>query len=76
MGYIPEYPEARISRLHEEHGWVDVSRCETPPQIGQRLSIVPVAVSHCVNQYDEFYLITENGHLKMSASMHGDITYK
>ena len=61
MGFIPEYPEARIFRLHEEHGWVDVSRCKTPPRIGQRLSIVPVAVSHCVNQYDEFYLLTPKG---------------
>ncbi|BBO89507.1 alanine racemase [Desulfosarcina ovata] len=61
MGFIPEYPEARIFRLHEEHGWVDVSRCPKPPQIGQRLSIVPVAVSHCVNQYDTFYLLTTHG---------------
>ena len=64
MGFIPEYPEARIFRLHEEHGWVDVSRCKTPPRIGQRLSIVPVAVSHCVNQYDDFYLLTQNGTLE------------
>ena len=61
MGYIPEYPEARIFRLHEEHGWIDVRRCEQPPCIGQRLSIIPVAVSHCVNQYDEFYLLTQKG---------------
>jgi D-serine deaminase-like pyridoxal phosphate-dependent protein len=60
MGYVPEYPEARIFRLHEEHGWVDVSRCPKPPRIGQRLSIVPVAVSHCVNQYDDFYLLTQD----------------
>ncbi len=64
MGFVPEYPEARIFRLHEEHGWVDVSRCEKPPRIGQRLSIVPVAVSHCVNQYDDFYLLTQNGSLE------------
>jgi D-serine deaminase-like pyridoxal phosphate-dependent protein len=61
MGFIPDYPEARIFRLHEEHGWLDVRRCKTPPGIGQRLSIVPVAVSHCVNQHDAFYLLTQNG---------------
>ena len=61
MGYIHEYPEARIFRLHEEHGWVDVSRCPRPPRIGQRLSIIPVAISHCVNQYDDFYLLTRAG---------------
>ena len=64
MGFIREYPEARIFRLHEEHGWVDVSRCKQPPRIGQRLSIVPVAVSHCVNQYDDFYLVTPTGKLE------------
>ena len=32
--------------------------------IGQRLSIVPVAVSHCVNQYDNFYLLTQDGVLE------------
>jgi D-serine deaminase-like pyridoxal phosphate-dependent protein len=64
MGFIPEYPEARIVRLHEEHGWVDVRRCRQPPRVGQRLRIVPVAVSHCVNQYDDFYLLTQSGALE------------
>jgi D-serine deaminase-like pyridoxal phosphate-dependent protein len=63
MGYVHEYPEARIFRLHEEHGWIDVSRCRQSPRIGQRLSIIPVAVSHCVNQYDGFYLLTRDGEL-------------
>jgi D-serine deaminase-like pyridoxal phosphate-dependent protein len=64
MGYIPEHPDARIFRLHEEHGWIDVSRCKKPPRIGQRLSIIPVGVSHCVNQYDAFYLLTCDGALQ------------
>jgi D-serine deaminase-like pyridoxal phosphate-dependent protein len=64
MGYIVEYPDARITRLHEEHGWVDVSRCNPAPKIGQRLSIVPVNVSLCVNLYDHFYLITRSGSLQ------------
>jgi len=64
MGFIVEYPDARITRLHEEHGWVDVSRCSRPPRIGERLSIVPVNVSLCVNLYDHFYLITRSGSLQ------------
>ncbi|MBC2744753.1 MAG: alanine racemase [Desulfosarcina sp.] len=63
MGYIVEYPDARLFRLHEEHGWVDVSRCG-PPRTGDRLSIIPVNVSLCVNLYDHFYLITRNGRLQ------------
>jgi D-serine deaminase-like pyridoxal phosphate-dependent protein len=61
MGFIVEYPDARITRLHEEHGWVDISRCTPAPKIGQRLSIIPVNVSLCVNLYDHFYLITQCG---------------
>lgn len=64
MGYIPEYPEARIFRLHEEHGWVDVSHCNRVPKVGQRLSIVPVNVSLCMNLYDHFYLISHSGILQ------------
>ena len=64
MGYIPEYPEARIFRLHEEHGWVDVSQCINPPRIGQRMSIVPVNVALCINLFDEFYFYTSDGTLK------------
>lgn len=58
MGYIHEYPEARIFRLHEEHGWVDVSHCRNRPVIGDRLSIIPVNVALCMNLYDSFYLFS------------------
>jgi D-serine deaminase-like pyridoxal phosphate-dependent protein len=64
MGFIVEHPDAGITRLHEEHGWVDVSRCNPAPRIGQRLSIIPVNVSLCVNLYDHFYLITPSGTLQ------------
>lgn len=61
MGYVCEYPEAGIFRLHEEHGWVDVSRCKKPPALGQRISIIPVNVALCMNLYDHFYLIGRDG---------------
>ncbi|MBW2096377.1 MAG: alanine racemase [Deltaproteobacteria bacterium] len=58
MGYVVEYPEAKIFRLHEEHGWVDVSRCRHQPKTGDRMSIVPVNAALCMNLYDHFYLRT------------------
>jgi D-serine deaminase-like pyridoxal phosphate-dependent protein len=64
MGFIVEYPDARITRLHEEHGWVDVSRCNPAPKIGQRLSIIPVNVGLCINLYDHFYMIAPHGILR------------
>jgi len=64
MGYIVEYPEARIFRLHEEHGWADVSRCKKPPCIGQRISIIPVNIALCMNLHDNFYLLCQNKKLQ------------
>ena len=64
MGYVVEYPDARIFRLHEEHGWVDVSRCPNPPGTGDRMSIIPVNAALCMNLHDHFYLLTEAGDLR------------
>ncbi len=61
MGYVVEYPEARVFRLHEEHGWVDVSRCSHSPKTGDRMSIIPVNAALCMNLYDHFYLLTGRG---------------
>ena len=63
MGHVVEYPEARIFRLHEEHGWVDVSRCPSPPGTGDRMSIIPVNAALCMNLHDHFHLLTEAGDL-------------
>jgi len=43
-GLILEYPDARIYNLSEEHGFVDFSRCEQKPAIGDRVTVVP---NHC-----------------------------
>lgn len=59
LGFIPEHPRAKIFRLHEEHGWVDVTECRNPPKTGDRISIVPVNVSLCFNLHDDFYLLSD-----------------
>jgi D-serine deaminase-like pyridoxal phosphate-dependent protein len=48
-GYIIEFPEAKIVRLTEEHGEVDVSACDRRPKIGQRVSVIPNHICPCVN---------------------------
>ncbi|MFX8410558.1 hypothetical protein ABTL60_20030, partial [Acinetobacter baumannii] len=45
--------------LHEEIGWVDVSRCANPPKIGDRLTVVPAMTALTLNQYDNFYLFKD-----------------
>jgi len=55
-GFLLEHPEAQVYKLNEEHGHVDVSRCERPPRIGDRVSIVPNHACGAVNMYDEIVL--------------------
>jgi D-serine deaminase-like pyridoxal phosphate-dependent protein len=56
-GFILEHPDALLFKLHEEIGWVDTSRCANPPQIGDRLTIIPAMTALTLNQYDHFYLL-------------------
>jgi D-serine deaminase-like pyridoxal phosphate-dependent protein len=54
-GYVVEYPAAKITKLSEEHGQVDVTRCAKPPKIGERVSIIPNHICPCVNLQDRYY---------------------
>lgn len=49
FGHIVEYPDARITRLSEEHGQVDISRCDRRPAIGERVTVIPNHICVCVN---------------------------
>ncbi len=40
-GRIVEYPEAVISRLNEEHGYVDLTECKARPEVGEVVSVIP-----------------------------------
>jgi len=51
-GYVVEYSEARIAKLSEEHGQVDVSKCERRPKIGERVTVIPNHICPCVNLQD------------------------
>ena len=52
-GYFPAYPEARLERMSEEHGMLDLSACgDRRPELGQRLLVVPNHVCPSVNLHD------------------------
>ncbi len=55
-GYVVQYPNAIIVRLSEEHGEVDVSRCERRPKLGERVEVIPNHVCPCVNLHDAVWL--------------------
>ena len=54
-GVIVEYPKARIVKLNEEHGIVDLSACTDKPAIGERVSIIPNHVCVVSNLFDTVY---------------------
>jgi D-serine deaminase-like pyridoxal phosphate-dependent protein len=55
-GYLPKYPGAKIVRLSEEHGEVDLSQCETRPKLGERVEVIPNHICPCINLHDGFWL--------------------
>ena len=51
-GYVSEYPEARIAKLSEEHAQIDIRECPKPPQLGERVTVIPNHICPCVNLQD------------------------
>ncbi len=56
-GLILEHPEARIARFAEEHGFLDLARSNTRPNIGDVVRIVPNHVCVGVNMMDEVVMV-------------------
>jgi D-serine deaminase-like pyridoxal phosphate-dependent protein len=63
-GYVLEYPEARITRLSEEHGQVDIRNCDRAPQLGEVLTVIPNHICPCVNLQDAVWWRDDEGHLQ------------
>jgi D-serine deaminase-like pyridoxal phosphate-dependent protein len=64
FGLVVEYPEAKIVRLFEEHGELDLSNCEKRPKPGERIHVVPNHVCPCVNLFDRFWLRHTDGRME------------
>jgi D-serine deaminase-like pyridoxal phosphate-dependent protein len=54
-GTILEYPEARIYKLNEEHGYVDLSACQHKPDVGEIVHVVPVHTCVVTNLHNQIY---------------------
>lgn len=52
-GLVLEHPASRIYALHEEHGFVDASGCDSGLDVGDTVTIVPNHVCTTVNMHDE-----------------------
>ena len=51
-GLLPDYPEAIIARLNEEHGIINVERCLRKPEVGERVRVIPNHVCVVTNLHD------------------------
>jgi D-serine deaminase-like pyridoxal phosphate-dependent protein len=58
FGMILEHPEAAITGLSEEHGHVDVSRCNSRPKIGDRVRVLPNHACVVSNLFDRVHLVS------------------
>lgn len=59
FGIILEHPEAAIYQLNEEHGLVDVSRCATSPQVGDRVHVLPNHTCVVSNLFDNVFIVAD-----------------
>jgi D-serine deaminase-like pyridoxal phosphate-dependent protein len=67
FGFIPAYPEAKITSLSEEHGVIDLTACARKPAIGERIEIIP---NHCCvvsNLFDAVNLKSPDGTIETVA---------
>lgn len=53
FGWIVEYPDARIYRTNEEHGYVDLSACKKRPEVGEMINIIPNHTCVVANLHNE-----------------------
>src|ERR1700735_1645209 len=56
-GRILEHPESRIARFAEEHGFLDLTRSNPRPNVGDVVRIVPNHVCVVVNMMDEVVMV-------------------
>jgi D-serine deaminase-like pyridoxal phosphate-dependent protein len=54
-GYVVEYPDARLYKLNEEHGYLDVSACESRPKVGDMLHVIPVHTCVVTNLHNVIF---------------------
>jgi D-serine deaminase-like pyridoxal phosphate-dependent protein len=64
FGHVVEYPQAKIVRLTEEHGEVDLSSSPRRPKIGERVHVIPNHICPCVNLQTMTWLRDESGNLE------------
>jgi D-serine deaminase-like pyridoxal phosphate-dependent protein len=55
FGYVVEAPECSFHKMNEEHGYIDITRCQRDFAVGDRLHIIPNHVCVAVNLHENMY---------------------
>jgi len=54
-GYVVEAPDARLIKLNEEHGYLDISKSNHRFRVGEILTLIPNHVCTSVNMHDDVF---------------------
>lgn len=71
FGLVVEYPQAKISRLSEEHGEIEFSGSDVAPKVGSRLTIIPNHICVCVNLQNHFFWYEDGDLQKLPVDARG-----
>ena len=56
-GWLPEVPGAKVYKINDEHGFVDVTEAARKLEIGEKVRVIPARAPTCLNLYDRLYAI-------------------
>jgi D-serine deaminase-like pyridoxal phosphate-dependent protein len=59
-GLILEHPEAKIKGFAEEHGFLDLTKCNIRPSVGDIVRVIPNHVCVVVNMVDQLIAVRGN----------------
>ncbi|WP_197169360.1 alanine racemase [Novipirellula galeiformis] len=57
LGYLIDHPGAKLARLSEEHGEIELQQSDWSPKVGDRVRILPNHICPCVNLQNELVLV-------------------
>ncbi len=58
-GWLPDVPGARVVKINDEHGFVDVTEAERPLVIGEKVLVIPPRAPTCLNLYDRIHAVRD-----------------
>ena len=56
-GHVVEAPDAKLIKLNEEHGHLDITGSARRFRVGEVVTVIPNHVCTCVNMHDEVFLL-------------------